>query len=94
MIVNQESFCRHWCSSDYDEVIKEQSEECESIVACSSSENGMNPDVYAAQGLMMKCEEDLFEEALVNFAKIIIKARNMRVKCNSESGGRRKVTSF
>lgn len=71
MIVNQESFCRHWCSSDYDEVIKEQNEECESIVACSSSENGMNPDAFAAQGLMLKCEEDLFEEALVNFAKIM-----------------------
>lgn len=70
MIVDQESFCRHWCTN-YDEVMKEQTEECESIVACSSSENGMNPDALAAQGLMMKCEEELFEEALENFANIV-----------------------
>lgn len=30
----------------------------------------MNPDAACAQGLMLKCEEDLFEEALVNFAKV------------------------
>lgn len=71
MIMNQESFCRHFCLTDYDKAIKEQNEECETIVACSSSENGMNPDAACAQGLMLKCEESLFEEALVNFAKIM-----------------------
>ena len=70
MIVNQETFCRHWCHTDYYKTIEEQNEECETIVACSSSENGMNPDAACAQGLMLKCEEDLFEEALVNFAKV------------------------
>lgn len=70
MIVNQETFCRHWCHTDYDKAIEEQNEECETIVACPSSENGMNPDAACAQGLMLKCEEDLFEEALVNFAKV------------------------
>lgn len=70
MIVNQETFCRHWCHTDYDKAIEEQNEECETIVACSSSENGMNPDAACAQGLMLKREEDLFEEALVNFAKV------------------------
>ena len=69
-ILNQENFCRHWCN-DYDKVMKEQTEECECIVACSSSENGMNPDVFVAQGLMMKTEEELFEEALVNFGIVI-----------------------
>ena len=70
-ILNQESFCRHWCN-DYDKVMKEQTEECDCIVACSSSENGMNPDAFAAQGLMMKTEEELFEEALKNFAKSVL----------------------
>lgn len=71
MIINQENFCRHWCNTDYDEVIKEQSVECEDMVACSSSDNGMNLDVFVAQGLMLKCQEELFEEALVNFAKVV-----------------------
>lgn len=74
-ILNQESFCRHWCN-DYDKVMKEQTEECECIVACSSSENGMNPDAFAAQGLMMKTEEELFEEALVNFGRVITHSFN------------------
>jgi len=69
-ILNQENFCRHWCN-DYDKVIKEQIKECKCIVACSSSENGMNPDILVAQRLMIKIKEKLFKEALVNFGRVV-----------------------
>lgn len=71
MILNQETFCRHYCENDYDEIVREQTKECEDMVACSCSENGINPDAACAKGLMMKCEEELFEEALYNFSRII-----------------------
>lgn len=70
MIVNQENFCRHYCEDDYDKIIKEQEEDCQLMVECSVLINGMNPDAACAQGLMLKLEEELFEDALMNFAKL------------------------
>lgn len=70
----------------YEESYKEQEQECESIVSCSCSENGMNPDALAAQGLMMKFEEDCLFESLKNYSKEIIKEYKIFVNQNVKQG--------
>lgn len=57
---------------DYEKQYKEQEEECESIVFCSCSINGMNPDALAAQGLMLKFEEDSLFETLKNYSEFMV----------------------
>ena len=58
---------------NYRELKAEQKKECDNIVACSMSKNGMNPDGFFASGLMQKFEDDMFELALTNYTKTICK---------------------